>query len=175
MVNNQDLPISGSWQRSSEAAQELILFAQKVSLSPFSPNPEQSCWDKHGRIHEQPKNFLVFKEMFCFKQNDQSLNLGKVQPIQMKSVQTQGVPSGIPVLSFCSVGSAKVRGARSASPPRAAAPRHIPVTFTQCTPALLHLLSLATFNSIIFQRLKGKSMDTDMHLKKAECQQFQLI
>lgn len=81
IVNNQDLPISGSWQWSSETAQELILFAKKVSLSPFSASPEQRCWDKHRRIHEQAKNFLVFKEMFWFKQNDQSLNPGKVQPI----------------------------------------------------------------------------------------------
>lgn len=77
VVNNQDLPISGSWLWSSEAAQELILFAKKVSLCPFSPSPEQSCWDKHGRTHKQAKNFLLFKEMFWFKQNDQSLNLKK--------------------------------------------------------------------------------------------------
>lgn len=70
VVNNQDLPISGSWLWSSEAAQELILFAMKMSLCLFSPSPEQSCWDKHGRTHKQAKNFLVFEEMFWFKQND---------------------------------------------------------------------------------------------------------
>lgn len=105
MVNNQDLPINGSWQWSSEAAQELLLFAKKVSLSPFSPSAEQSCWDKHGRIHEQAKNFLVFKEMFWFKQNDQSLNLGKVQPIQMKcstNLRTFKRNSGV-VLVFCGI------------------------------------------------------------------------
>lgn len=80
VVNNQDLPISVSWLWSSGAAQELILFAKKVSLWPFSPSPEQTCWDKHRRAHEQAKNFLVFKQMFWFKQNDQPLNLGKVQP-----------------------------------------------------------------------------------------------
>ncbi|RMC01600.1 hypothetical protein DUI87_22041 [Hirundo rustica rustica] len=118
VANNQDLPINGSWLWSSEAAQELILLAKKVSLSPFSPNPEQSCWDKHRRTHEQAKNFLVFKEMFWFKQNDQSLNLGKAQPIQIKcstNPRTSKRNSGGALL-FCGISQAWIQPSTNWSP-----------------------------------------------------------
>lgn len=94
--------------KSSDSLQQ-----ESVTYSKFSFSPEQSYWHKYGSIHQQAKNFFVFKETFLFKQNDLSLNLsftGNVQPIHMKhnmkaksSGQNYGIWNG-GILQFHEIG-----------------------------------------------------------------------